>query len=62
MSRGKVCKGRSEKTYHNKIKKIKKFYHNTFVHSKKNKEINQKNNYKINKKYFCDKYPDEKSF
>lgn len=64
MGRRNVRKGRSITTYHNKIKKLKKFYRITFAHSVKQKEVHMAlpEKQRPNKKYFCDKYTDEKSF
>lgn len=52
---GKV-KGRSEITYKNKLREMKKFYSNTFRNSKKSKEINDKAGYKKSS-YFYLSYP-----
>lgn len=43
-------KGRSSKTYQNKIKKVKKLYKRLYLASEKKKAKNPQG------KYFCDKY------
>lgn len=55
-------KGRTNLTNHNKLRKLRSFYRRLFKHSQEQKKRNEEKNYKIVKKYFCDKYPSEKSF
>ena len=55
-------KGRSITTYQNKLRKLKSFYRKTFEHSKEQKKRNDASAYKIEKRYFFEKYPTEKSF
>ena len=64
MSRRHLVKGRSAKTYANKLRKIKKFYRTTFKNSKAQKELHMAlpEKERPKKKYFCDRYVDEKSF
>jgi len=59
--RGNV-KGRSETTYQNKLRRMKKFYSKTFRNSKKSKELAEKRGESKFGQYFCDKYPTEQSF
>ena len=58
-----TSKGRSIKTYKNKLRKMEKFYKLTFKHSKANYERNTAKGYKkSDKRYFFMRYPSEKSF
>ena len=47
---GKIIRGRSSKTYSNKVKKVKKLYKNLYKASQKKKAKNPQGT------YFCDKY------
>lgn len=64
MARRNPIKGRTVRTNKNKLRKLKKFYRLTFKNSKAQKErhmtLSEKQRPK--KRYFCDKYPNEKSF
>jgi len=64
MGRRNPIKGRSVRTNHNKTKELKKFYRLTFKHSKDQKErhMTLAEQQRPKKQYFCDKYPNEKSF
>lgn len=57
-------KGRSQQTYNNKLRALKKVYRLTFKHSKEQKERNMKmsESQRPRKTYFCDKYSSEASF
>lgn len=52
------------KCYKNKLRRLKKFYRLTFKNSKAQKERHMKlpEKQRPRKKYFCDKFPNEKSF
>jgi hypothetical protein len=57
--RGRKEKGRSSRTYQNKLRKLKSFYERTFRHSQEFKKSN------INPKktnYFCDRFPNWEAF
>ena len=63
MGKRRLQKGRSSRTYSNILRRLKKYYRLTFKHSQEQKKQNEKKGYKNpNKKYFCDKFPTEKSF
>lgn len=64
MGRGTSSKNRSLETYHNKLRKIKNTYRKLFKNSKAQKErhMNLSEKQRPKKKYFCDNYPNEKSF
>ena len=64
MGRRNRIKGRSVRTYKNKVREITKYYRLTFKHSTKQKERDMKlsENKRPKKQYFCDKFPNEKSF
>ena len=64
MGRRNPLKGRSVRTYHNKMRELKKFYRLTFKHSTAQKERDTAlpETKRPKKRYFCDKYPNEKSF
>lgn len=56
-------KGRSYKTYQNKLRKLTKFYNLTFKHSEEQKKRNEDSGYKKpENRYFCVRYPNEKSY
>jgi len=50
---GQGLKGRSSRTYQNKLRELKSFYESTFKHSQ---EVKQSKKYPKKTKYFCDKY------
>lgn len=64
MGRRNSLKGRSIKTNLNKVREIKRYYRLTFKHSKEQKERDNASpeNQRPKKKYFCDTFPNEKSF
>ena len=58
-----ASKGRSVRTYKNKLRKMKKRYRLLFKHSEANYRRNTAKGYKNpNKQYFFMQYPSEKSF
>ncbi len=53
---GKITRGRSSKTYSNKVKKVKELYKNLYKASQKKKAKNPQG------RYFSDKYPTVANF
>ena len=62
MSRKGQGKGRSIKTYSNKINKLRSYYQKLFKNSQANEERDIKKGYTLKKKYFCNTYITEKDF
>ncbi len=57
-----LSKGRSIVTFQNKLRKVKKLYNLTFKNSKKRKKQYESSSTKKKGTFFCDKYPNEKSY
>lgn len=62
MSGKQLNKGRSMKTYNNKINKLRSYYRKLFKNSQANEELDIKKGYTLKKKYFCNIYITEKDF